>query len=215
MLDSILQRLSLDYLILVIPAILISLTLHELAHAKVAYHYGDPTARQQGRFSANPLKHLDPVGTICLIFFGFGWAKPVPVNPLYFSGNRKSKMALVALSGPVCNLLQALLGAILLSLLVHFAPLGTVTSFFVNFFLTYIQINLVLAIFNLIPIPPLDGSKILAGILPLKFTNFILRVERYGFIILLLLVIFNLTQYIIGYPVEFLFNILMKITFIT
>ncbi len=215
MLDRLLANLSLERLILVIPAILIALTLHELAHAKAAYHFGDPTAKNSGRFSLNPLKHLDPVGTIMLIFFGFGWAKPVPVNPMYFEGNRKRKMLWVALAGPVSNLLQALAGAILLSLIYHFVPGGTVASFLISFFVYYISINLVLAVFNILPIPPLDGSKILAGLLPDKFYVFISKIEQYGFIILLILVLFNFTQYIIAPPVDFLFNLLMKITFIS
>lgn len=215
MLDRLLANLSLERLILVIPAILIALTIHEIAHAKIAYRFGDSTAKDAGRFSANPLKHLDPVGTFMLVFLGFGWAKPVQVNPINFQGDRKRKMMFVALAGPVSNLLQALAGAIILSLIYHFAPLSTVTGFFISFFITYININLVLAIFNLLPIPPLDGSKVLAGLLPHRFANAAFQLERYGFVILLLLIVFNLTQYVIVPPLNFLWNILMKITFMS
>ena len=104
---------DLERLIYVIPAIIIALTFHEYAHARIAYAFGDPTAKNEGRMTLNPLKHLDPIGTLLLIFAGFGWAKPVPVNPFYFQGNRKRKMLLVSLGGPAMNLLEAIAGAML------------------------------------------------------------------------------------------------------
>ena len=203
---------DLERLIYVIPAIIIALTFHEYAHARIAYAFGDPTAKNEGRMTLNPLKHLDPIGTLLLIFAGFGWAKPVPVNPFYFQGNRKRKMLLVSLGGPAMNLLEALVGAICFALIYNFAPYSNVTIYFLNFFLYFLQINVVLAVFNILPIPPLDGSKILGALLPDKCFKFILSIERYGFLILLVLVLFGLTEKILMPPVNFLVNLLLQIT---
>ena len=158
-------------LIYVVPAIIIALTFHEYAHARVAYAYGDPTAKDAGRLTLNPLKHLDPIGTLVLIIANIGWAKPVPVNAYYFEGNRKRKLLFVSLAGPMANLAQAILGAIILSLLINFASYNSVSNYFTAFLSFYVWINIILAVLNLLPIPPLDGSKILAGILPDKILS--------------------------------------------
>ena len=205
---------DLERLIYVIPAIIIALTFHEYAHARIAYAFGDPTAKNEGRMTLNSLKHLDPIGTLLLIFAGFGWAKPVPVNPFYFQGNRKRKMLLVSLGGPAMNLLEAIAGAICFALIYNFAPYNNVTIYFLNFFFYFLQINVVLAVFNILPIPPLDGSKILGALLPDKCFKFILSIERYGFLILLVLVLFGLTEKILMPPVNFLVNLLLQITYI-
>ncbi len=178
-----------ERLIYVLPAIVIALTFHEYAHARVAYAFGDPTAKEAGRLTLNPIRHLDPVGTLLLVLAGFGWAKPVPVNPWHFSGSRKRKLMAVSVAGPLMNLLEALAGAGLMSLLWHFTSGGSAFLQWLFYFLFYfVQINVVLALFNLIPVPPLDGSKILAGLLPDSQLNLVLSLERYGFVILLLLV---------------------------
>lgn len=164
--------LSLTRILLSVPAILIALTLHELSHGWVAYKLGDMTAKSQGRLSLNPLKHLDPIGALFLLIVGFGWAKPVPVNPYAFKNHEKG-MAIVAIAGPASNLVMALLGGILLLLTNTFLTGGSVTSsgvagglYYFGYFLMYfIQINVVLMVFNLIPIPPLDGSRVLAAFL--------------------------------------------------
>lgn len=172
-----------------VVTLLIAFTIHELAHAVVADRMGDPTARNMGRFSLNPLVHLDPMGSIMLILTGFGWAKPVMVNPYNLRGNPRTGMAIVAAAGPLSNLIMALLASIpyQLGLLTpEFFASGTLPS--VSFMLTqFIWINLILAFFNLIPVPPLDGYKILIAILPAEMAYQLRPLERYGFMILIAL----------------------------
>ena len=176
-------------LTILLPAIVLALTVHEYAHARVAYVFGDTTAKNAGRLTLNPLAHLDVVGSLMLIFAGIGWAKPVPVNPYYFRGSRKQKMLWVALAGPLSNLAQALIVSVLLSILIHFGPMGYTSflSWLHSFLYFYVSINILLAVFNLLPIPPLDGSKVLAGLLPTRHMNIIFALERYGFIIIIVL----------------------------
>ncbi len=184
-------------------AILIALTFHELAHGYMAFSLGDPTAKMQGRLTLNPLAHLDPIGTILLLIVGFGWAKPVPVNPLNFRGSRKKGMVLVGLAGPLMNIILAIIAALLIKLLYAFYFNGmvssnsTVFSFFFQTFKLLMSYNIILAVFNLIPIPPLDGSKILAGLLPSDYGRYFYQFERYGSIILMVLIVFGGIRYII------------------
>lgn len=170
-----------------IPIVLLSLTVHEVAHGYAAYKLGDPTARNFGRLSLNPLKHLDPIGAICMVLFRFGWAKPVPINTRYFK-KPKRDMAISALAGPVSNLLMAFITFIVSAYIVRFGSHGgffdiytasgkiwyIVYLFFYNFFL----LNISLAVFNLLPIPPLDGSRILYVILPDKLYFGVMKYER-------------------------------------
>jgi len=142
-------------------AILIAITVHEFSHAWMAHYLGDPTAKLEGRLSLNPLVHIDPLGFLMLIFVHFGWAKPVPYNPHYLK-NPRSGSLLIALAGPISNFILALVFSIPLK---YISP----DSIFVDFFLLSVYINLGLMIFNLIPIPPLDGSKILAFFIPPRF----------------------------------------------
>lgn len=163
-----------------IPAILVGLTFHEYAHGLVAEKLGDKTARFAGRLTLNPLPHLDPIGFLLLILAGFGWAKPVPVNPYNLRGDRRTGLMLVSLAGPATNILLALGATLALS---FFGPASPIVAWLDPL----IWINLVLAFFNLLPIPPLDGSKILAGLLP-GASALLAGLERYGFIILIVLV---------------------------
>ncbi len=184
-----------------IPAVLIAISIHETAHGYVAYKLGDPTAKNMGRLSLNPLDHLDIMGVICMLLFGFGWAKPVPVNPLYFK-NRKQGMSLVGLAGPMSNLFMALISALLLGVFFGFG-LHALESIFVDFLLNVLSaimaLNVGLAVFNLIPIPPLDGSKILAVVLPDKAYYNLMRYERYAMPILMILLFFNILTPVLGF----------------
>jgi Zn-dependent protease len=166
------------FFMLAIP-ILYSIIIHELAHGWVANRLGDPTARLAGRLSLNPLKHLDPVGTLMLLFFGFGWAKPVPIN-LANIRNQRQGLIMVSAAGIVANIVlafAALLGWRLIS------PSGSVETKMILYYTA--QINIILAAFNMIPIPPLDGSKILMGFMPSRFQYSFSRLEPYGFFIII------------------------------
>jgi Zn-dependent protease len=167
--------------------LLIAFTVHELAHAVTADRLGDPTPRRMGRITLNPLAHLDPIGTIMLLLVGFGWAKPVMVNPMNMRGNPRTSMAIVAIAGPISNLVMALAGALVFRLgLVDFTFNSTLEFLPSPAFLLseFVWINLILAFFNLIPIPPLDGSKILYAFLPSEWVYRIQPLERFGFLIL-------------------------------
>lgn len=176
---------NINVIILSALAALIALTVHEFSHGFAAYKLGDPTARSFGRLTLNPLKHLDPFGALCMIFFHFGWAKPVPINPRYFK-KPKRDFAITALAGPLSNLILSFLSAFFYLLLykelsgIRFESTLTLNLASNLLLFVYLMhaINLGLAIFNLIPIPPLDGSKILNVILPPKAYFGIMRYER-------------------------------------
>ncbi len=165
---------------------LIALTFHEVAHGFMAFKLGDPTARNFGRLTLNPLKHLDPIGTICMIFFHFGWAKPVPINSRYFKKPRRD-MALTAAAGPIMNFILAFAGVLIRQILMaifNIFPAGSQFTFYIQgaaiTLFTYFHIlNLSLGLFNLIPIPPLDGSRIFYVFLPSKYYFGIMKYERY------------------------------------
>lgn len=182
-------------LLLTIPVMLISLTLHEVAHGYAAYKCGDGTAKAFGRLNLNPLAHLDPVGTLLLLFIGFGWAKPVPVNPRNFRKPRRD-MFIVSIAGIVVNLLLGLLGVLLLygcyKLDFLSANISRVT---LTFFYYFAVLNIGLAIFNLIPLPPLDGSKVLSTILPPIVSARYLRLEYYARYIFLGLILLSWLPY--------------------
>ena len=190
----------------VIPVIF-AITVHEVAHGWVAKQYGDNTAWMLGRLTLNPLKHIDPVGTILvpglmLAFTGFvfGWAKPVPVNTRNLR-NPKHDMAIVALAGPVANVLMALGWA----LFIRIAILINITEYSLPMIyvgIAGIMINLVLALLNLLPIPPLDGSRILSWALPRRWGIYYNRFEQYGFYLLVLLLMTDALGIILGYPLN-------------
>ena len=185
-------------LILQIPALLIAVTLHELAHALVADRLGDPTARLQGRITLNPLPHIDPLGALAFVVAGFGWAKPVPVNAHNLRNPRRD-MAMVAVAGPIMNFAVALVGLIAFEILrrrsieVPFLaqPIAGMLGWIYLF-------NLGLGIFNLIPLPPLDGGHFLPYIFPRASWTFLHQLEQYGPFVLILLVMTGATRYIMG-----------------
>jgi Zn-dependent protease len=200
--------------IMLVPA-LFAVMLHEVAHGYVAARFGDPTARLLGRLTLNPLRHLDPIGTLALMFFGFGWAKPVPVNFRNLHHPRRD-MIWVALAGPLTNFTLALASALLLrglggfpsnafgatALGPYLQPVALMAGF-------SLYINIILAVFNLVPIPPLDGGRILSGLLPKQQADFLSRIEPFGFMIILFLVFFTdiwrvLLAPIIGFLVQLL-----------
>ena len=176
----------LDILLGVIPALL-CITLHELSHGLVACWLGDDTAKRAGRLTLNPLKHLDPIGLLMMLVFRFGWAKPVPVNMARFK-NPKRGMAITALAGPVCNLLITVVFLFLYGLLYRPLAGGAVGKTVLELMELTAYISLGYCIFNLIPVPPLDGSKVLLSVLSEKDYRKLMRYERYGMIVLLLLV---------------------------
>ena len=176
-------------------AVLLCLTVHETCHGLAAYALGDPTARDRHRLSLNPLRHIDWLGLAMMLAVGFGWAKPVPVDPRYFK-RPKQGMALTALAGPVSNLLLALL-AVFLSRELYargaWMPMGIRVSLFQFLLYTLAPLSIGLGLFNLLPIPPLDGSKVLGAFLPDRAFFGLMRYERYGMFLLLALSWFGVT----------------------
>ena len=180
--NTLIQQLAIQ-----LPPLLFALTVHELAHGWVAFRLGDPTAKMAGRLTMNPLKHLDPLGVLAFVIMKIGWAKPVPVDPRYFRNPQKD-MLLVALAGPGANVLLALASSALARVLVSVPVLPLfVLQPLVGMLVASVWINIMLAVFNIIPIPPLDGSKVLMGVLPPEAARSFARIEPFGFFILLAL----------------------------
>lgn len=168
-------------------AVLLCLTVHETCHGLAALALGDPTAKRMHRLSFNPLHHIDWLGLAAMFVCGFGWAKPVPVDMRYFK-NPKAGMALTALAGPVSNFLLALVAMLAASLMVRLAPVTGLTLWVLYFLIDLAILSIGLGLFNLIPIPPLDGSKVLFSLLPEKAYYTLMRYERYGMLVLLAIV---------------------------
>jgi Zn-dependent protease len=203
-------------LALIAPGFLLAITVHEYTHGYVAYRLGDPTAKLAGRLTFNPISHLDPFGTLVLVLTQMiGWAKPVPVDPRYLHNPRKD-MLWISLGGPAANLVTAVVLAVLLHIVLFLfggRAVGQSTSFIlaplVYILLFGVKINVILAIFNLIPIAPLDGAKILGGMLPRRQAYELEKLEPYGFIILMLLVFTGAVSYVIIPPVRFIETLLL------
>lgn len=199
--------------LIMIPMVLIALTIHELSHGIVSKKLGDPTPEMTGRLTLNPLAHLDPVGTLLMIFTGFGWAKPVAINPRYYKDPKRG-MALTALAGPVANLLLAIIGMLIYGIcfVIYMktdmlsAAIGDIAMYTMQF----VSLNLCFMIFNFIPIPPLDGSRILGLFLSNEAYFRLQTYERYSFMIIILLSALGVFDTIIGTGVGFMFEWMLK-----
>lgn len=200
--------------IVAIP-LLAGITLHEVAHGYVAYRFGDPTAKNAGRLTLNPLKHLDPLGTMVLVLTRMiGWAKPVPINPSYFEDPRKG-IFWVSLAGPAANFALALIFYLLFNMFAIIQPaLGggygeTIMAPAMLICFYGIIINIILGIFNLFPIPPLDGSKMLATFLPGRLAGQYMQLEKYGFILLLLLIFLGVFRLLFSNVIDFVYRMVL------
>lgn len=190
-----------EFLLISLPIILVTITVHECAHAKVADLLGDPTPRLAGRLTLNPISHLDPIGFLALLFVRIGWAKPVPINPYNFADPKKGSL-LVSLAGPLSNFLLAFI----IARLYHLLPLayGDIWSAIIQY---AVWINLSLGVFNLIPVPPLDGSHVLEYFLSYDQLQGYYRLQQYGFVLLLAVIMFG--SPILMAVIEFLYRLLM------
>ena len=212
-LDSI-GEVRMDYLIgklIMLPGMIIGLTVHEYAHAKVACQMGDPTAERQGRVSLNPLAHIDWIGFLCLIVAGFGWGKPVPVNSNYFQGrHRKLKQVAVSAAGVISNFILATLAAVLMVFLIQKLPQFS-GGILYQMLYGCILINVALMVFNLIPLPPLDGFTIVAELTGFDETPMYFKLLQYGSLLLLLLVFTNVISYFLTPGVDAVIHVINMI----
>ena len=213
-LQNLLQALDMDSLLdaaLRVAAILLCLTVHETCHGLAAYHLGDPTAKSMHRLSFNPLRHIDWLGLAMMFVAGFGWAKPVPVDPRHFR-KPKEGMAVTALAGPVSNLLLAVLAIGISKVIYLYAPYNAVLDMLFVFLLYVLApLSVGLGLFNLLPIPPLDGAKVLGALLPDTAYFRLMRYERYGMLVLLALSYFGVTGNLISGAIQGTYLALFKL----
>lgn len=172
-----------DILLAVVPALL-CISLHELAHGYVAYKLGDDTAKRQGRLTLNPIKHIDPMGLIMMVVFKFGWAKPVPVNMMKFE-NPKKGMAIVAVAGPLMNVLITVVALFFYGLIFKYTRTSDIAYYTAQILVITAQLSIYFALFNIIPIPPLDGSKVLFSLMDDRSYIKLMYIERYGMLVLM------------------------------
>ncbi len=179
-----------------IPVLLIVITVHEFAHARMAFHFGDATAERQGRMNLNPIHHLDPIGSLMILLVGFGWAKPVPINPYNFNNYRRG-LRWVSFAGPLSNFILGFFSLLIFTVLINNGIIDF-TGLPFRFFQQLVIINVYLALFNLLPIPPLDGSKILMSFLSDAHLGLYQQIERYAPLILIGLIITGVLWAVIG-----------------
>ncbi|HHT67863.1 MAG TPA: site-2 protease family protein [Firmicutes bacterium] len=203
--------MSLGQIILAVPAILLAISVHEYGHAFVAYKLGDPTPKYQGRLSLNPMAHLDPLGTIMLLLFRVGWARPVMINSHYFKNKRQGTI-FVSLAGPAANLITAWIFYNIVGVFGHLMLRSAAGQSLIMFFYVNVQVNLGLAAFNLIPIPPLDGSHILAGLLPSRLSYEYSKLAPYGPFVLIALLVLGGSRYLVNPIFDLLFKILDRLS---
>lgn len=196
-------------MVLRLAAVLLCLTVHETCHGLAAYALGDPTARRAHRLSLNPLRHIDWFGLLMMFAAGFGWAKPVPVNPNYFK-KPKQGMALTALAGPVSNFLLALLTLLSARILCDVAAYSETNQRILDFLLMVAVLSIGLGLFNLVPIPPLDGSKVLFAVLPDRAYDWLMRNERYGMLLLFALVFFDVGSNALSKTIQWVFDLFCR-----
>lgn len=205
---NIFSKEGLALFLFTLPALLLSLSIHEFAHAYTAYKLGDMSQKYRGRLTLDPFKHIDIVGFLCIMLCGFGWGKPVQIVDTNFK-NRAKGNAIVAFAGPLSNILLAIFFAIVIKILSMTGVLGLMATNNIGIILIQmlsvtIYFNIVFAVFNMLPIPPFDGSKVLFYFLPRKYKNIMYTLEKYSLIILLVLIITNVHYYIVGPIVNFL-----------
>lgn len=198
--------------IYILPAVFIALSFHEFAHSFVAYKLGDVSQKESGRLSLNPINHIDPIGLISMIFFGFGWAKPVQVNPYMFK-DRKNGMIQSAVAGPLANLILGFIFTILMMLTIKtgMAFNGAIGNYLYTFCMYSILMNVGLGVFNLIPIPPLDGSKILMGVLDEDTYFRIMQYERYIALVMIAILMLGVLDGPLSYVRTAIMDFYMKI----
>ena len=196
-------------MVLRLAAVLLCLTVHETCHGLAAYALGDPTARRAHRLSLNPLRHIDWFGLLMMFAAGFGWAKPVPVNPNYFK-KPKQGMALTALAGPVSNFLLALLTLLAARIFCDVAAYSETNQRILDFLLMVAVLSIGLGLFNLVPIPPLDGSKVLFAVLPDRAYDWLMRNERYGMLLLFALVFFDVGSNALSKTIQWVFDLFCR-----
>lgn len=196
-------------MVLRLAAVLLCLTVHETCHGLAAYALGDPTARRAHRLSLNPLRHIDWFGLLMMFAAGFGWAKPVPVNPNYFK-KPKQGMALTALAGPMSNFLLALLTLLAARIFCDVAAYSETNQRILDFLLMVAVLSIGLGLFNLVPIPPLDGSKVLFAVLPDRAYDWLMRNERYGMLLLFALVFFDVGSNALSKTIQWVFDLFCR-----
>ena len=207
-------RFNITQILISLPGIIIGLAFHEFAHALASDRLGDPTPRSQGRLTISPFPHIDFIGFFMLIFMGFGWARPVQINPKYYKNPRRDSI-IVSAAGPVTNLIVAtvfvIFARIFLSTNLPYKLSGNVVNSIIGIFDYAIQINIILFLFNLLPVPPLDGFHILVNLLPFRYYRLVSVLERYGSIILIILIFTGATSYIITNPARLIYHYLFRI----